>query len=78
MCESNSIRTIVKPGIFLLVKDKNQKTLKPSARSVQKLADRIVEFDPKKVSDKPFNINLDDIQLIKNKWALRKSAAIFQ
>jgi hypothetical protein len=76
VCESNSIRTIIKPGVFLLVKDKNQKSLKPSARGVQKLADRIVEFDPERINNRPFDIDIDDIQLNNNRWALRKTSAV--
>jgi molybdopterin-guanine dinucleotide biosynthesis protein len=76
VCESNSIRTILKPGVFLLVRDKNQKTMKPSARSVQKMADRIVEFDPGMTHDKPFDIDMDDIRFINQNWILRKSATV--
>jgi hypothetical protein len=78
VCESNSIRTVLKPGVFLLVRDKNHNTMKPSARSVQKMADRIVEFDPAKVHHKPFDIDIDDILLINQNWALRKSASVFR
>jgi hypothetical protein len=70
VCESNSLRTVIKPGVFLLVKDKNQSTLKPSAQKVQRFADRIVEFDSKRLEDKPFDLDFKDIQLINNQWVI--------
>jgi hypothetical protein len=70
VCESNSIRTIIEPGVFLMVKGKNLRTLKPSARDVQNLADRIIDFDPERLEDNPFNFDLDEIQLLDNKWVV--------
>lgn len=45
ICESNSSRTIVEPGLFLVLKRKGEARVKESCREVIDLADRICEFD---------------------------------
>ena len=45
VCESNSLRRYIKPGIFLLMNPKGSKEIKPSAKRVREYADRIVEGD---------------------------------
>ncbi len=42
ICESNSLRQVVEPGLFLIVKGGEQEVWKSSARDVRKYADRIV------------------------------------
>ena len=42
VCESNSLRHVVEPGLFLVVKGPNSKIWKSSAGDVKKYADRIV------------------------------------
>jgi hypothetical protein len=74
VCESNSLRAIVEPGVFLIVKAKNQGELKPSARKVLRSADRVVIFNPEGVGDNLFDISLDDIQFTHNRWFLRDEA----
>lgn len=67
VCESTSLRQIVEPGLFLIVKRKQETNLKPSVADVINFADRVITFD-----DKNFDINLDEIKLEDSKWSLRK------
>jgi len=45
ICESNSLRQVVEPGLFLIVKGRDVKVWKSSAQNVRKHADRIVVSD---------------------------------
>ncbi len=69
ICESNSLRQVVEPGVFLMVKGRDSKTWKSSARNVKKHADRIVVTGPR-----GFNSDLDRIKLISGKWKLQEPA----
>lgn len=46
------------------------KGAREGVRDVQNLADRIIEFDPERLEDNPFNFDLDEIQLLDNKWVV--------
>ena len=65
VCESNSLRHVVEPGLFLLVRDKRSPRLKPSAAEVAALADRVVTFDGRKL-----DLNPDEVLLKGRRWAL--------
>lgn len=67
VCESTSLRKIIEPGLFLIVKRKQETNLKTSAADVFNLADRIVTFDGEN-----FDINLDEIKLEDGRWSLKK------
>ncbi|MDH4240276.1 MAG: molybdenum cofactor guanylyltransferase [Phycisphaerae bacterium] len=69
ICESNSLRQVVEPGVFLMVKGRDSKTWKSSARNVKKYADRIVVAGPG-----GFDSDLDRIKLMSGKWALQEQA----
>ncbi|MHC4288671.1 MAG: molybdenum cofactor guanylyltransferase [Planctomycetota bacterium] len=69
VCESNSLRLIVEPGLFFMFKAVNSNECKPSAASVEKYADRTVLFD-----GSSFDIRLDEIQLIDGKWVHKMRA----
>lgn len=56
ICESNSIRTVVKPGLFLMTTRDSARDIKASAHEVLPFADRVVTFD----GDRQ-NISMDDI-----------------
>ncbi len=72
ICESNSLRQIVEPGLFLMVRKRNLKVWKSSARQVKKYADRIIVSDGSR-----FDFDLDRIKLLNNKWTLQiKATAI--
>ncbi len=69
VCESNSLRSIVEPGLFFMFKAVGSDKCKPSAASVEKYTDRPVLFD-----GSSSDINLDDIALIDSKWAYKMQA----
>jgi molybdopterin-guanine dinucleotide biosynthesis protein A len=67
ICESNSLRKVVEPGLFLMVANRRQEEWKKSASEVAEFADRIVtagggDFD------------LDRVTLVDGKWAMRAEA----
>lgn len=70
VCESNSLRNIVEPGVFIMAADVDCENYKPSAQAVKPYADRIISFNGGK-----FDIDLDDIKLIDGKWSCRLAAA---
>lgn len=69
VCESNSIREVVEPGLFLLVRSAESRRAKPSARAVAHLADRVVVSD-----GRSFDLDLDRISVVDGQWALRRDA----
>ncbi|MBN2270809.1 MAG: NTP transferase domain-containing protein [Sedimentisphaerales bacterium] len=69
ICESNSLRQVVEPGSFLMVRGTNTKGWKDSARKVKRYADRIVVSDGKK-----FDLHLNRIELIEGKWRLMEES----
>lgn len=69
VCESNSLRHVVEPGLFLMVTTPDSKRCKASARSVKKYTDRII------ISDSgSFNLDIDQIKLVDAKWILSEKA----
>ncbi len=64
ICESNSLRRVVEPGLFVMVKGHGEETWKPSAKDVAQYADRIVSFDGNE-----FDIDADEIELVDRRWA---------
>ena len=69
VCESNSLRQVVEPGLFLMVAGRQDQQPKPSSVEVGPYADRIVSFDGNK-----FDIGLDEIGLTDGTWTLRTQA----
>jgi len=69
VCESNSLRVVLEPGLFLMVKDTGGNSPKQSVNNVVKYADKIV-----KLSGKKFDIELDDINLTDGEWSIRTRA----
>ena len=67
VCESTSLRKIVEPGLFLIVKRKNETDIKIIAADVLNYADRIVNLDGEN-----FDIHLDEIKLENSRWSLKK------
>jgi len=66
ICESNSLREAVKPDLFLLIKHKNNVEMKPSAKKLEKFADRIIYSDGKK-----HDFSKGDLQIIESKWMIK-------
>jgi molybdopterin-guanine dinucleotide biosynthesis protein A len=69
ICESNRARTIIEPGAFVMISKSKEVAWKPSAQEVVQYADRIVVSDSTK-----FDIDLNDIQLLHNRWAVKMPA----
>jgi molybdopterin-guanine dinucleotide biosynthesis protein A len=69
VCESNSLRRVVQPGLFVMVKGCGKEKGKASARDVAQYADRTVVFDGNQ-----FSIDLDDIGLSAGAWWYRMKA----
>lgn len=63
ICESNSLRQVVEPGLFLMVGSHETKNWKSSAESVKKYADRIVISD-----GSSFDFDPNRIKFINGKW----------
>jgi molybdopterin-guanine dinucleotide biosynthesis protein A len=45
VCESNSLRQVLTPGMFLVVREKGSDAIKASCKDVIRFADRVFEFD---------------------------------
>jgi molybdopterin-guanine dinucleotide biosynthesis protein A len=71
VCESNSLRQIVEPDLFLIVKNHRSKDSKASAKDVAKYADRIVLFDGNE-----FDVEAGEIELIDGRWACKMQATV--
>jgi molybdenum cofactor guanylyltransferase len=69
VCESNSLRLAVEPGLFLMVRDATSDTFKASARDVAGYADRTVDSDGHR-----FDVDLDAIHFTAGRWLLREQA----
>jgi len=69
ICESNSLRQVIEPGIFLMARNRDLKRWKSSARQVKKYADKIVVSD-----GSSFDFDLDRIKLIDGKWIIQRQA----
>ncbi len=69
ICESNSLRLVVEPGLFLIVKGQEQEVWKSSARQTRKYADRIVLSD-----GSGFDFDIDRIKLVNGKWVIQEKA----
>ena len=69
VCESNSLRGIVEPGLFFIVKGRGGQKCRESAKKVIEHADRIISFDGEK-----FDIDPDEIELIDGRWADKMEA----
>jgi len=69
ICESNSLRQVVEPGLFLMAKNRDLKRWKSSAQQVKKYADKIAVSD-----GSSFDFDLDRIKLIAGKWIMQMQA----
>ncbi|MDK1021245.1 MAG: molybdenum cofactor guanylyltransferase [Candidatus Hydrogenedentes bacterium] len=70
VCESNTLRKVVDPGLFLMFRHRDAHRYKASAEAVRKHADRVVTF-----SGHGIDFDLDDLDIVGNRWALRYPAA---
>lgn len=69
VCESNSLRQVMEPGLFIMVRGDEDQEPKPSAVEVERHADLNVYFD-----GTGFDIDMDDIGLADGRWSYRSRA----
>lgn len=69
ICESNSLRQVVQPGLFLIVESAEHEPWKTSALRVRRDADGIVASN-----GEGFDLDLERIQLVGPRWVLREDA----
>ena len=70
VCESNSLRHVVEPGLFLMVDTAGSRSWKSSAKNVKEYVDRVVISD-----GRSFNFDIDEIKLVEGKWTIPVNAA---
>jgi molybdopterin-guanine dinucleotide biosynthesis protein A len=69
VCETNSLRRVVEPGLFLMVKSRDSGDDKTSAKDVVQYADRIVLFDGNE-----FDIGADEVDFADSRWVCKLKA----
>jgi molybdopterin-guanine dinucleotide biosynthesis protein A len=69
VCESNSLRRVVEPGLFLMVTSTNLKKWKASAKEVRKYVDKIVVSN-----GSSFDFDINEINLTQRRWHCDTSA----
>ena len=69
VCESNSLRHVVEPGLFLMVTSPNLKKWKASAQDVRRYVDKVVVSD-----GSSFDFDIDEIKLTERRWQSELSA----
>jgi len=65
ICESNRLRLVVQPGLFIMVRDSRTDNIKPSSERVISLADKAIYSDGKSFDFPPERIVYD-----KNGWEI--------
>lgn len=66
ICESNSLRHAVTPGLFIMLRHRDTIAVKASARGVLDYADAVVYSD-----GRAFDFDFDRIAFTENRWELR-------
>jgi len=69
VCESNSMRLAVDPGLFIIIKNSGDDVIKPSCQQVLPFADKIVGFD-----GNGWNFTPGRILFRNDQWILREKA----
>jgi len=69
VCESNSLRKVVEPGLFLVIRNALEKRIKKSCYEVIHFADKIISFDPPS-----WDVAPDRVQVKHGRWILREQA----
>ncbi|MDO8303688.1 MAG: NTP transferase domain-containing protein [Sedimentisphaerales bacterium] len=70
ICESNSLRTVVEPALFLMTEPDSSTIWKISAVGIRQYVDNVVVSD-----GKAFDFDINRIDIINGKWTLREKAA---
>jgi len=69
VCESNSIRKVVEPGLFLVIKNRDEKQVKESCAEVVQYANKVIDFHSMN-----WNFSPERVVLSKNGWIIREHA----
>ena len=69
VCESNSARLAIEPGLFIIIKNSSDKSIKDSCKQVYHFANKVIKSDGENWDFSP-----ERIQFNNNKWALREKA----
>lgn len=69
ICESNSLRRVVEPGVFLMITARDSGAWKSTARDVRERVDKILTWD-----GSGFDFDIDRIRLVDGKWRLIEEA----
>ena len=70
ICESNSIRNVIEPGLFVVLKKVGKSYIKPSCSDVIGFADKIVHFD----FCKKYSIDLNKFCFSGSRWFFKEDA----
>lgn len=70
ICESNSIRNVVKPGLFIVIKNSADNTIKKSCSGVIHLADKIIGFNHSDWDLSPQRVNYEN-----DSWIFKEKAS---
>ncbi len=65
ICESNSARRVIEPGVFLIIREKGSTEIKHSCKKVAHFADEMIDFDGTGWSLQP-----DEIVFTNNRWKM--------
>jgi molybdopterin-guanine dinucleotide biosynthesis protein A len=69
VCESNTLRNVIEPGLFFVIKNMAEKTIKPSCAAVVQHASKIIEF-----SNMSWDFPPDRVHIKDNAWLVREKA----
>lgn len=69
VCESNSARTVLEPGVFLVIRGKGSSAVKPSCQAVVEYASRVVSFD-----GKGWDFSPGRVVFANGRWLIRQDA----
>jgi molybdopterin-guanine dinucleotide biosynthesis protein A len=70
ICESNSIRKAIEPGLFLVIRNAEDKVVKESCSEVIDYANKVIEFN-----NMSWDFNPDRVLIKDNQWITREKAS---
>ena len=65
--ESNSIRNVIEPGLFIVIKEFKNDSVKQSCAKVIEFADKIIEFN-----NMDWDFNPDKVSIQKESWVIKE------
>jgi len=69
ICESNSLRSVVNPGLFFICRHQGEDSFIDSAEVLQSHMDSLITY-----TDGRFDLDLNDVNILPGGWALRADA----